>query len=214
MVNLAEVAEITLRSLAVSGLATAMAACWSIPASYLLSTPSRASRTLSSIFEALVGIPTVLVGLLLYMMLSSRGPLGFLGLLYTPQAIAVGEAILITPLTISTSYRVIKASRDRFGELALALGASEAQAMRLVLAEAAPGIVASIVMSFSRAVGELGVALMVGGNIRGYTRVITTSIALEVARGEYEMAVSLGMILVSIMLLISFLVRLFRRVGE
>lgn len=209
-----EVVEITLRTLLISSLATLMASSWSIPIAYLLSKPSRASQTISSILEAIVGVPTVLVGLLLYMLFSSRGPLGFLELLYTPYAVSIGEAILITPLSISTSYRVLKASREKFGELAMALGASEVQAMVLIVEEAMPGILASIVMSFSRAVGELGVALMVGGNIKGYTRVITTAIALEVARGEYEVAIGLGSVLILIMLLVSFLVRVFRGVGE
>lgn len=210
---LGEVLDVTFRTLLISGSATLMSASWSIPVAYLLSRPSKISQAISSIFEALVGIPTVLVGLLLYMLLSSSGPLGFLRMLYTPYAIIVGEALLVSPLTIATSYRALKISREKFGELALALGASESQAMRLVIVEATPGILASIVMSFSRAVGELGVALMVGGNIRGYTRVITTAIALEVSRGDYEIAICLGGVLVTIMLLVSFLTRFFRGAG-
>ncbi|BES82733.1 ABC transporter permease [Pyrodictium abyssi] len=208
-----ELAEIALRSLYVSGTATLLAALWSLPLAYVMAT-GRKLQAVAAVTEALVGVPTVLVGLLLYFLLSRQGPLGFLNLLYTPTAIIVGEAVLVTPLLVSVAYRVLRGAVETYGELALSLGASEAQAMALAVREAAPGLVAALVMGFSRAVGELGVALMIGGNIRGYTRTLTTAIALEVSKGEFENAVSLGAVLVAIMVVVSLGLRLVRRLGQ
>ena len=204
-----EVAEVALRSLYISGTATLLATAWSIPLAYLMASRPRL-RVLASPLEALVGVPTVLVGLLLYMLLSKRGPLGVLGLLYTPYAIIVGEAILITPLVTSVAYRVLREAVEKYGELALSLGASESQAMATALSQGAPGLVAAVIMGFSRAIGELGVALMVGGNIKGYTRTLTTAIALEVAKGEFEEAVAMGLVLVAIVVAVSIAVRAVR----
>jgi len=208
---IAEIAEITLRSLAVSGTATLLAATWSIPIAYRMSKSQRLSAIFMPVMEAIIGMPTVLVGLAMYMLLCSRGPLGALRLLYTPYAIIFGQAFLITPLLIATSFRALFHANKRYGELALTLGASERQAMRLVLTESVPGLIASIIMSFSRALGELGVALMIGGNIRGYTRVITTAIALEVSRGEFELALTLGFLLITILIITSLSLRILRR---
>jgi len=206
-----EIVEITLRSLSISGAATLLASSWSIPVAYKISRSQRLSAFFMPIVEAIIGMPTVLIGLVMYMLLCSRGPLGIFRLLYTPYAIILGQAILITPLLIATSFRSLFHANQRYGELALTLGATERQAMKLVLTESTPGIIASIVMSFSRALGELGVALMVGGNIRGYTRVITTAIALEVSRGEFELALTLGCILITILIIVSLSLRMLRR---
>jgi tungstate transport system permease protein len=197
----------------VSGTATLLASVWSIPTSYVL-TLKRRVGVVEAVIESLVGIPTVLLGLLLYILLSSSGPLAPLGikLLYTPQAIILGESILVTPLMISTSYRVLKNSVVMYSELALSLGASKTQVMTLVIKESLPGVVASIIMSFSRALGELGIAMMVGGNISGYTRVMTTAIALGVARGEFEEAIALGLVLMAIMVVISVTLKLINKV--
>lgn len=212
--NISEVIEIASRSVMISGLATLLASLWSIPLTYVLAKPSRISRILTSIFEALVGIPTVLVGLLLYLLLSSSGPLGFFQLLYTPQAIILGESLLITPIIIATSYRIVRVAYETYGELAISLGADKKQTMKLIIKESFPGILGSIVMGFSRAIGELGIALMIGGNIKGYTRVMTTAIALEIARGEYELATVLGVILISIMIIVAFISRTLKRFQE
>lgn len=208
---LSEVLEITIRSITVSGAATLLASLWGIPMAYTISRSRKLSALLMPVFEAIVGLPTVLVGLILYILLSSRGPLGVLKLLYTPYAIIIGQAILVTPLLVSTSFRVLYHAQEVYGELALTLGATDRQVMHLVLIESFPGLLVSMIMSFSRALGELGVALMVGGNIRGYTRVITTAIALEVSRGEFELALILGAILVAFLIAFSLSLRVLRR---
>ena len=206
-----EILDTTIRSLWISGSATIISSLWSILLAYKLSRSRGASRYIIPFFEALIGIPTVLIGLLLYMILSSRGPLGLFRLLYTPYAIILGQAILITPLITSICYRVLSSSWSTYGELAYTLGASKEQIMAIVLRESIPGIIAASVMGFSRAIGELGIALMVGGNIRGFTRVLTTAIALEVSKGEFEIAVVLGTILVVLVVVISFSLRILRR---
>ncbi|RLG82822.1 MAG: ABC transporter substrate-binding protein [Thermoprotei archaeon] len=206
-----DILDITLRSLWISGSATIISSLWSILLAYKLSRSSGASRYVIPLFEALIGIPTVLIGLLLYMILSSRGPLGVFRLLYTPYAIILGQAILVTPLITSLCYRVFSNSWNTFGELAYTLGASEKQVMTIVLRESIPGVIAASVMGFSRAIGELGIALMVGGNIRGFTRVLTTAIALEVSKGEFETAVVLGVVLIVLVVAVSFSLRILKR---
>ncbi|GAB6147506.1 ABC transporter permease [Stetteria hydrogenophila] len=205
-----ETLQVVARSLYISGSATILASLWSIPLAYAMASRPGLAR-LASTLEALVGVPTVLVGLLLYMLLSSRGPLGSLGLLYTPHAIIIGEAVLVTPLIASVAYRALRVAVERYGELALSLGATEAQAMATAVREASGGIIASLVMGFSRAIGELGVALMVGGNIRGYTRTISTAIALDVSMGEFEEALQLGAVLVALLIAASIAARLAAR---
>ncbi len=196
---LGEVVEISLRSLYVSSLATLLGLGWSMPLAYIMAgSKSKAARLAVAAVNALVSVPTVIIGLVLYMVLSRSGPLGFTGLLYTPQAISLGEALLITPLLISLFHDVFREYRGRYWELAMTLGATQGQAAILVAREAFPRLVTATLIGFGRAIGELGVALMVGGNIKGYTRVITTAIALEVSKGEFETAIALGAVLLSL----------------
>lgn len=162
-----EVLEISLRSLTTSGAATLLASAWTIPLAYVLAKPGRIRSIAAAAMEALVGIPTVLLGLVLYLLFSRGGPPGFLHLLYTVRAIVVGQAILVTPLITATANRVLRSARESYEEMALSLGAARLQAMTLTLRESLPGIMSSIAMGFSRAVGELGVALMLGGTSGG-----------------------------------------------
>ncbi len=189
-----EVVEISIRSILISGAAVLLASLLGLPLAYLAVVKVRV-RLLIPIAESFSGIPTVLVGLLLYLMLSKDGPLGFLNLLYTPQAIVVGQAILVTPLIVATSFEALRTSYESVGELAITLGASNLQVMLTVFKESFNKVLASLMIAFSRALGELGIALMVGGNIRGETRVFSTSIALSVTVGEFGEAVKLGLIL-------------------
>jgi tungstate transport system permease protein len=200
--NYFEILEILGRSVMVSGTATLLAAIWSFPVAYSLSASKRrVCKTLVSVFNSLVGIPTVLIGLLMYLLLSRSGPAGFFNLLYTPQAIILGQAILITPLMISFGHEVIHAAREKYFELALSLGASSKKAFEFLLDQSFPGLLMALLASFSRAIGELGIALMIGGNIRGYTRVMTTALALEVTKGEFELAIYLGLALLGILII-------------
>lgn len=203
------VIEITLRSLFVSGGAAILASIWSIPLGIILGISNRKSSKIAlSIANMLVGIPTVLVGLLLYMLLSRSGPLGFLNLLYTPIAMMIGQAILITPLIISLVYEVVSGEARELIEMLKIYGASKIQMVETIVNEARDRVMGTSIIGFQRAVGELGIALMLGGNIKGLTRVFTTAIALEVQKGEFELAIQLGIILLIIDLLLITVIRL------
>ncbi|AFL66070.1 ABC transporter permease [Desulfurococcus amylolyticus] len=191
---MSEVIDISIRSITISGLATLLSLSWSLPIAYLAVVKQRL-RIIIPIAESLSGFPTVLIGLLLYMLLSRSGPLGFLHLLYTPSAIIIGQSILVTPLIIAIVYGHLKKIYEEIGELLLTLGARGRDIMLSMLTEASNRILASSMIAFSRALGELGVALMLGGNIAGETRVFSTAIALSVNIGEFENALNLGLIL-------------------
>ena len=203
-----ELLTIVLRSVSVSGLAVLLSSTWSIPLALRLTlTSSKLGKMVEDLVNALTSIPTVVLGLLLYMLLSRSGPLGFLGLLYTPYAIVVGQAILVTPLITSIALTGLLKVKDEVWELLISLGAGRRQVSQALVREGLHQILSSILLGFNRALGELGVALTVGGNVRGLTRVMTTAIALEVSRGEYELAVSLGLILLTVSLALTLVVR-------
>jgi tungstate transport system permease protein len=163
------------------------------------------------IFNALLGVPTVALGLVLYLLLSKSGPLGILRLLYTPLGIAIGESVLIAPIVISFASGALESTDVQLRDLARTLGASNLQTSIAVAREAITGIFLAVVASFNRAIAELGIAMMVGGNIRYVTRVLTTSIALETARGEIPLSISLAIILMIIVFSISIVLNLLRR---
>ncbi len=206
------VIEITTRSILISGTATFLSALWGTPIGMILGLKKFRGKTiLKSLFNALLGIPTVALGLILYLFFSRSGPLGFLQFLYTPAGIIIGQAILITPITVSLVTSAIESVDPEIRDLARTLGASETQASLAVLGESSSGLLLAIIASFNRAIAELGIALMIGGNIRGITRVLTTTIALETTRGEIVLAIALAIILLTIVFLVSLSINLIQR---
>lgn len=208
--------EITLRSLTISGLATIAASLWSIPLGALIGLGRfRGRLLLRGVFNALLGVPTVTLGLVLYLLISKSGPLGFLRLLYTPTAIILGQAVLITPIIVSFVANSVEAVDPDVRNLALTLGSTEIEAVLAVLNESMEGVLLSVTAGFNRALAELGIALMVGGNIRGVTRMLTTYIALETNRGEVAIGIAFAVILLTIVaavnLSVNFLQRRVRR---
>lgn len=204
--------DITLRSLAISGLATIAASLWSIPLGALMGLGRFRGRVLlRGVFNALLGVPTVTLGLVLYLLISKSGPMGFLRLLYTPTAIILGQAILITPIIVSFVATTLEAVDPDVRSLALTLGSTETGAALTVLNESLEGVLLSVTAGFNRAIAELGVALMVGGNIRGVTRVLTTYIALETGRGEIALGIAFAIILLSIVGVVNLSVNLIQR---
>jgi len=194
-----EIVEIAVRTIGVSGAATLLAALWGIPLGILLGLKRfRGRRVIVGFFNAMMGLPAVALGLLLYLLFSQSGPLGFLHLLYTPLAMALGQAVLITPITVSFTTSTIEAIDPEIKDLATTLGASETEASMAVLKESIGGVLLAVAASFNRAIAELGVAIMVGGNLRGLTRVLTTSIALEATRAELLLGIALTIILLVI----------------
>ncbi|UCE09008.1 MAG: ABC transporter permease [Candidatus Thorarchaeota archaeon] len=204
-----EIVEITLRSLFVSGFAAFIATLIGLPIGVLVGLRKFRGRPLvKGVFNGMMAMPTVALGLILYLLFSQTGPLGFLQLLYSPYAIIVGQAILVVPIMVSITTETIENVDPSIRELALTLGADESGARAAVLRESIGGILLASSASFSRAISELGVALMLGGNIVGLTRILTTAIALETARGEVALGIGLAVVLLVVMLVINVSLRL------
>ena len=210
-----EIYGIVSRSLLFSGTAVILAILWGTPLSMLIAMKEFRGKTVVKTFlNTLIGLPTVVLGLILFLIFSRGGPLGFLGLLYTPGAIMIGQAILVTPILVSIGVSAIESVDPEIMSLAQTLGASESQAQIAVLKEAINGVVLSDLASFNRAIGELGVVLLVGGNIAGggnRTDVLTTAISRDVQIGETGLAVALGILLVIILFTINIIVVVLRK---
>jgi len=206
------VVEISIRSFLVSSLAVMLSALWGLPVAMLLGLKRFPGRFLvKGFFNAMLGIPTVALGLILYLFFSNAGPVGFLRLLYSPTAMIIGQAILVTPITVSFITSAIESVDPEIKDLAKTLGASETEASVAVLRESMSGVVLAITASFNRAIAELGVVLMVGGNIAGFTSVLTTTIALETSKGEIALAIALAIILLLIVSALTLAVNLFQK---
>jgi tungstate transport system permease protein len=202
-----EVVEIALRSLAISATAVVLASLVCIPVGGLIHFRNfQGKRALINIIQTFYSLPTVCVGLFVFIFISRAGPLGGLSLLFTPTAVVIGQMVLITPilmgLTISALSGVDKAIKDS----ALSLGATEFQAISTIIKEARFAVAAALIMGFGRAISEVGAAMILGGNIRGYTRVLTTAISLETQKGELVLALALGIILIALALVINIIV--------
>jgi tungstate transport system permease protein len=198
------------RSLLFSGTAVILAFLWGTPFSMLIAMKDFRGKTLiKTALNTLIGLPTVVLGLILFLIFSRGGPLGFLGLLYTPAAIMIGQAILVTPILVSIGVSAIESVDPEIMSLAQTLGASESQAQVAVLKEAINGIVLSDIASFNRAIGELGIVLLVGGNIEGggnMTSVMTSAISRYTQINEIGLAIALGIFLILILFTINIII--------
>ncbi len=201
-----EIVEITLRALSISGLASLIVTGVGLPIGVYIGLHGfRGRNTLVGVLRSLMSMPTVALGLILYLIFSQSGPLGFFQLLYTPTALVIGESILIFPFMVTITSETIENVDPSIGELSRTLGANERAAAASVLRESLGGVALAVSASFSRAISELGVALMVGGNISGLTRVLTTAIALETTRGEIALGIGLTVVLIVIMITFNLL---------
>ena len=201
------VIEITLRSLHTSILATLLASLIGVPISILITMKEFPGKDgLKFFFNTMVGIPTVTLGLFLYSLLSRSGPFGSLSLLYTVRGIALGQAILILPIMVTFIVSALESKSMELRDLVRTLGASEYETSIAVVREASSGVRLAIVASFNRAFAELGIATMLGANITGITRVLTTAIALETAKGEIGLSFALSFILLFVVLTLNFLI--------
>ncbi|MBN1129893.1 MAG: ABC transporter permease [Chitinispirillaceae bacterium] len=195
-------------SLYVSLVATLLCAIVGIPLGCLVAlTAFRGKQAVLAVLNTLLSLPTVVVGLLGYMLLCNRSPLGGLHLLFTPGAIIVGEFILALPIMIVFSHAAITAVDPAARETAAILGASKARTVRMLVSEARFGIMAAVAAVFGRLIGEVGIAMMLGGNIAGFTRTMTTAIALEASKGEVVLGLKLGAILLLIAVAVNLLLR-------
>lgn len=166
------------------------------------------------LFNTLMGLPPVVVGLLVYMMLSNAGPLGFLQLLYTPSAMIIAQTILITPLIIALTRQVIAALYEEYAEHFDSLVVPHRTAAAALLWDARYGLLTTALAGFGRAVAEVGAVIIVGGNIAHVTRVMTTAIALETSKGELSLALALGIVLLFIAMAINAALFALRAVAE
>ncbi len=208
-----EVWATVFRSLYVSGLGTLLACTWSIPIAVVLGLYSfRGKWAVKGLFNSLIGVPTVALGLLLYLLLSHYGEFGWTGLLYTVNGIAVGEALLLTPIIVSFTSSALEAADVQLRDLAKTLGASGIRTNLAIMRETVWSMALAITAAFNRGFGELGIALIVGGNIFQQTRVLTTSIAVDLNLGVFDEAMAYGIILMAIVVIVTFIVNLVERI--
>ena len=201
-----EVMKIAGRSLYIGLTSTVIASVICIPlASLIHFNQFWGKRLLVNIIQTFYSVPTVVIGLFVFVMVSNAGPLGFLGILFTPAAIVVGQVILITPILLGLNISALRGVEGTILDTARSMGASRWQMAILVIKEARFAVVAAVIMGFGRAISEVGISLMVGGNIRDATRTMTTAISLESGKGDIEFALALGIILLFLALVINII---------
>jgi tungstate transport system permease protein len=196
--------EIVCLSICVSLAATAIAAAISLPIGTALAIfPFRGRRVLVVLINAFFGLPPVVVGLVLYLALSRSGPLGSLSLLFTPTAMVIAQTILAVPIITALVQRASERAWARYGDELTSDGATRLQAIPQVLMIVRADLITAVLAGFGRTVSEVGAVILVGGNIRGLTRTMTTAIALQTSQGDLSLALTLGAVLVGISISIS-----------
>ena len=199
-----EVIEIAGRSLMISVTATVLASLLCLPLASLIHLhrfPGK--RLVINIIQTLFSLPTVVVGLLVFVLFSRAGPIGGLNLMFTPTLMVIGQAILITPILLGLIISALGGVDKAMVDTAISLGASGPQVALALIREARYAVMAAVIIGFGRAISEVGLAIMVGGNIKGFTRVLTTAISLETSKGELELSIALGIILLAIALIVN-----------
>lgn len=203
-----EVLKIGIISIKVAFISATLSTLVSIPLGFLISSYKFRLRQLTiTIFNTLMSLPTVVVGLLVYSFLSRRGPLGELGLLYTPAAMVIGQFILATPIITALSISAFESLDKRVRRETVALGANQYQVALVGFSQARFALASAIIAGFGRVFAEVGVSMMLGGNIKGYTRNIPTAIALETGKGEFTQGLALGLILLSVAFFLNIIFR-------
>ncbi|HOP67015.1 MAG TPA: ABC transporter permease [Methanoregulaceae archaeon] len=199
-----EVMGITIRSLFISLSATFLASIIAIPLGGLIHFREFGGKKgLITIIQALYALPTVLAGLFVFLLISRSGPFGFLGLMFTPTGMIFGQMVLIIPLMIGMTLIALSGVRKNIQDTIVSLGADEFQSILTIIKEARFAILGGVILGFGRAISEVGAAMIIGGNIRGYTRILTTAIALETSQGNLPLSIALGLILLFIALIVT-----------
>ena len=209
-----ELIGIIFLSIKVSGFALLIGSILGIPAGAFIGLKRFPLRSIAiSLLNTLMGLPPVVVGLFVYLLLSRSGPLGFMGLLYTPSAMVIAQTILALPIVASLSNSAIVSVDPIVKQASVTLGATPSQVTMTIIKEARYGIMSGVIAALGRVMAEVGAILIVGGNIAGYTRVMTTTIALETDKGNFELALALGIILLAISLFINSGLHLIQKKG-
>jgi tungstate transport system permease protein len=200
----ANLVDIVALSLRVSLTATFLAACLGLPIGAAIAVGRFPGRpTLIVMLNALMGLPPVVVGLIVYLLLSRAGPLGTFGLLFTPGAMIVAQTILITPIIAALTRQIVADAWAEYREQLTSLGAGTGRAAMTLLWDTRFSLATVLLAGFGRAIAEVGAVMIVGGNIAGVTRVMTTTIALETSKGDLPLALALGLVLIGIVLLLN-----------
>lgn len=195
--------EIILLSLYVSLSSTVISTIMGVPLGIFLGLKDfRGKKVLIRIIYSLMSTPPVIVGLAVFLVIARKGPLGFLGLTYTPPAMVIAQVVLVTPIVVGLVFNNVVEKGSNIRNMAFTLGANRLQTLVLLLNELRSNILVAVTTGYGRAISEVGAVMIVGGNIRGHTRVMTTSIAMLRSMGDYETAIALGLVL----LLISFII--------
>jgi len=201
-----DVMEITYRTLQITFSSVLISTIIALPLGTAINfNDFRGKKTLISLIQTLYALPTVIVGLVCFMFLSRTGPLGFLGFLFTPSGMIFGQAFLVIPIMTGLTIAALQGVSPTLTDTIRSLGATKGQFLMSHLRETRFVIMAAIVIGFSRALSEVGAAIMIGGNIKGHTRVLTTAISLQTSMGNFELSLALGVILLGIALVINMI---------
>lgn len=206
---------IVVRSLGVSACATAIACALGVwLGAWIGVSRFRARQALLSLLNTFLAVPSVVVGLVVYLLLSRSGPLGFLGWLFSFKAMVLAQTLLVLPVVTALTRQVVEDAENQHGEQLQSLGARTLLRSALLAWDERYALLTVLLAAFGRAVSEVGAVMIVGGNIDGFTRVMTTAIALETSKGDLPLALGLGIVLLAVVLLLNILVSLVRRWRE
>lgn len=199
-----DLVDITLRSLQVTVTATLIASFIALPfGAFLAIRRFRYRRATIAILNAMMGLPPVVVGLVVYLLLSRAGPFGVLGLLFTPTAMIIAQVIIITPLIASIAHQAIRDIWAEYHDLLISFSTTKRQRIRTLIWDGRRALLTAALAGFGRAIGEVGAIMIVGGNIEHATRVLTTAIALETGKGDFSLALGLGFVLIALAIVVN-----------
>ncbi len=208
----ADLVEITLRSLRVTLTALVIASAIALPlGAFLAVRRFRARRFTIAMLNALMGLPPVVVGLVVYVFLSRSGPLGVMGLLFTPTAMVIAQVIIIVPLIASIAHQALRELWSDYHDLLISLNTTQMQRMHALIWDGRRALLTAALAGFGRAIGEVGAIMVVGGNIDHHTRVLTTAIALETGKGDFALALALGFVLIFMAIAVNFAIHVIGR---
>ncbi len=208
----ADLVEITARSMQVTVTATLIAVALGLPfGAFLAVSRFRFRRAAVALMNALMGLPPVVVGLIVYVLFSRSGPLGVFGLLFTPTAMIIAQVIIITPIIASIAHQAIRDLWADYHDLLISLNTTRGQRIRALLWDARRALLTAALAGFGRAIGEVGAIMIVGGNIDHVTRVLTTAIALETGKGAFAMALALGFVLIGLAIAVNLALHMLSR---
>ncbi len=199
-----EIIDITARSLYISLIATLLGSLIAIPlGGFIHFKEFGGKRGVITIIQALYALPTVLAGLLVFLLINRSGPFGYFRLMYTPTAMIIGQIVLIIPLMTGMTLIALSGVSRTKQDTVISLGATETQTVITIVKEARFAILGGVILGFGRAISEVGAAMILGGNIRFYTRVLTTAIALQTSMGDTAFSIALGLILLAVALVVT-----------